>query len=67
MSFVADENSLILFDEPDANIHEGRKQEIYDLFAEFCKYERQIVIATHSPIIAQLAKEKRITYAGTEW
>ena len=60
LSFVADENSLILFDEPDANIHEGRKQELYDLFAEFCKYERQIVIATHSPIIAQLAKEKEL-------
>jgi len=30
------------------------------LFAEFCKYERQIVIATHSPIIAQLAKEKEL-------
>ena len=60
LSFVAGENSLILFDEPDANIHEGRKQELYDLFAEFCKYERQIVIATHSPIIAQLAKEKEL-------
>lgn len=60
LSFVADENSLLLFDEPDANIHEGRKQELYDLFAEYCKYERQMVVATHSPIIAQLAKEKEL-------
>ena len=60
LSFVADENSLILFDEPDANIHEGRKQLLYDLFAEYCKYDRQMVVTTHSPILAQLAKEKEL-------
>ena len=60
LSFVADENSLILFDEPDANIHEGRKQELYELFSEYCKYDRQMVIATHSPLIAQLAKAKEL-------
>lgn len=60
LSFVADENSLILFDEPDANIHEGRKQQIYNLFAEYCKFDRQMVVATHSPILAQLAKEKEL-------
>ena len=60
LSFVADENSLILLDEPDAHIHEGRKQELYNLFSEYCKYDRQIVIATHSPIIAQLSSEKEL-------
>lgn len=60
LSFVADENSLILFDEPDANIHEGRKQQLYDLFAEYCKFDRQMIVATHSPILAQLAKEKEL-------
>ena len=60
LSFAADENSLILFDEPDANIHEGRKQQIYNLFAEYCKFDRQMVVATHSPILAQLAKEKEL-------
>lgn len=60
LSFVADENSLILLDEPDANIHEGRKQQLYDLFAEYCKYDRQMVVTTHSPILAQLAKEKEL-------
>lgn len=60
LSFVADENSLVLFDEPDANIHEGRKQELYDLFAEYCKYDRQMIVTTHSPILAQLAKEKEL-------
>lgn len=60
LSFVADENSLILFDEPDANIHEGRKQQLYNLFAEYCKFDRQMVVATHSPILAQLAKEKEL-------
>ena len=60
LSFVADENSLILFDEPDANIHEGRKHDLYALFSEYCKYDRQMVITTHSPIMAQLAKEKEL-------
>lgn len=60
LSLVADENSLILLDEPDAHIHEGRKQELYNLFSEYCKYDRQIVVATHSPIIAQLSSEKEL-------
>lgn len=60
LSFVADENSLILLDEPDAHIHEGRKQGLYNLFSDYCKYGRQIVIATHSPIIAQLSGEKEL-------
>lgn len=60
LSFVADENSLILFDEPDANIHEGRKQQLYNLFSEYCKYDRQMIVATHSPILAQLANEKEL-------
>lgn len=64
LSFVADENSLILFDEPDANIHEGRKQQLYDLFAGYRKFEHQMIVATHSPILAQLAK-KRITDVRT--
>lgn len=60
LSFVADENSLLLFDEPDANIHEGRKQELYDLFTEYSKHNRQMIIATHSPVIAQLAKDTEL-------
>ena len=60
LSFVADENSLILFDEPDSNIHEGRKQQLYNLFSEYCKYDRQMIVATHSPILAQLANEKEL-------
>lgn len=60
LSFVADENSLILFDEPDANIHEGRTQQLYNLFSEYCKYDRQMIVATHSPILAQLANEKEL-------
>ena len=60
LSFVADENTLILFDEPDANIHAGRKQQLYNLFSEYCKYDRQMIVATHSPILAQLANEKEL-------
>lgn len=39
---------------------EGRKQQIYNLFAEYCKFDRQMVVATHSPILAQLANEKEL-------
>ena len=66
LSFVADENSLLLFDEPDANIHEGRKQELYDLFTEYSKHNRQMIIATHSPVIAQLAKDTELLMLENE-
>ena len=60
LSFVADENSLLLFDEPDANIHEGRKQDTYNLFKEYVQYDRQMVVTTHSPIIAQLSNDNEL-------
>lgn len=66
LSFIADENSLLLFDEPDANIHEGRKRELYDLFAEYSKHNRQMIIATHSPVIAQLAKDTELLMLENE-
>jgi predicted ATP-dependent endonuclease of OLD family len=45
-------------DEPDAHIHEGRKPALCSMMREYPN--RQIVIATHSPIIAQLSNEKEI-------
>ena len=44
----------------DYEIPKGRKQQIYNLFAEYCKFDRQMVVATHSPILAQLANEKEL-------
>ena len=62
LSFVADENSLILFDEPDANIHESRKQDLYHLYLEFSKFNRQMVIASHSPTFVDIAEIDQLRF-----
>lgn len=66
LEILSDEKTLLLFDEPDANLHEGRKQELYNLFSEYRKYDRQMIIATHSPIIAQLAADEELLMMDTE-
>ena len=60
LEFVADEKSLLLLDEPDANIHEARKSKLYKLLKEYPN--RQIVMTTHSPIIAKIASENELIY-----
>lgn len=45
-------------DEPDAHLHEGRKPALCNMMREYPN--RQIVIATHSPIMAQIANEKEL-------
>lgn len=45
-------------DEPDAHLHEGRKPVLCNMMREYPN--RQIVIATHSPIMAQIANEKEL-------
>ena len=47
---LADENSLLLFDEPDAHIHINRKAELKELFEKYPN--RENVITTHSPTLA---------------
>lgn len=58
LEILADENTLLLLDEPDAHLHESRKQTLINLMRDYSN--RQIVIATHSPIIAQLANDDEI-------
>lgn len=58
LEILSDEKTLILMDEPDAHLHEGRKPALYSMMREYPN--RQIVIATHSPIMAQLANEKEL-------
>lgn len=50
--------TLVLMDEPDAHLHEGRKPALCNMMREYPN--RQIVIATHSPIMAQIANEKEL-------
>ena len=58
LEILSDEKTLILMDEPDAHLHEGRKPALCSMMREYPN--RQIVIATHSPIMAQLATEKEL-------
>lgn len=58
LEILSDEKTLVLMDEPDAHLHEGRKPALCNMMREYPN--RQIVIATHSPIMAQIATEKEL-------
>ena len=60
LEFIADENSILLLDEPDANIHEERKRKLYDLLRS--TLNRDVVMTTHSPIIAKIGSENELIY-----
>lgn len=60
LEFIADEKALILFDEPDANIHEDRKRKLYETLKNFPN--REVIMTTHSPIIAKIASENELVY-----
>ena len=49
LEVVADENSLILFDEPDANIHVSNKGQIKTMLDEYSN--RENILTTHSPTL----------------
>lgn len=50
LEVLADENSLLLFDEPDAHIHISRKTQLKELFDKY--HNRENIITTHSPTLA---------------
>ncbi len=50
LEVLADENSLLLFDEPDSHIHISRKAELKDVFDKYPN--RESIITTHSPTLA---------------
>lgn len=54
---VSGEN-LYLFDEPDAHLHEGRKQEIYDLIQE--DDLSHFIITSHSPTLTNLFDSEKV-------
>ena len=64
LEILSDEKTLLLMDEPDAHLHEGRKSALFDLMREYPN--RQIIIATHSPIMAQLANENELVMLESE-
>lgn len=60
---LADENSLLLFDEPDAHIHISRKAELGEIFEKY--KNRENVITTHSPTMA-VSFSSHLIGLGTE-
>lgn len=51
LEVYGDENSILLFDEPDAYIHISRKKKLQELFYKYPN--RDNVITTHSPTLTQ--------------
>lgn len=58
LEFVADENALLLLDEPDANIHEERKRKLYDLLRN--TPNRDVIMTTHSPTFVDIADDDEL-------
>lgn len=58
LEIIADEKSLLLLDEPDANLHEGRKSALYRIIKEYPN--RQVILATHSSMLSQIASENEL-------
>lgn len=64
LEFLADEKTLLLFDEPDAYINESKKKTLYDMFQEY--NNRQIVVSTHSPTLVDMANKNEIVMLRTK-
>ena len=47
-------------DEPDAHIHESRKKKLYDMLLDYTDYDRQVVLTTHSPSLAQVSNYNQL-------
>ncbi len=54
LEFLADERTLLLFDEPDSYINESKKTILYNIIKE--QETSQIIMTTHSPTLTKLAK-----------
>ena len=57
---LLDENSILLLDEPDDNIHPANKVKLKELIRNCNLEEKNIIITTHSPTLAHFFEEKNI-------
>ncbi|OIR25530.1 ATP-dependent nuclease [Bathymodiolus thermophilus thioautotrophic gill symbiont] len=60
LDILVDENSLVLFDEPDAHIHISNKKLIPKMLKEHDNVE--VVLTTHSPMLAHSFDNKHLAY-----
>lgn len=51
---LGEENSLVMFDEPDAHTHIAMKKDLLKLISEF---EGQIIMTTHSPMFVKMIQD----------
>lgn len=58
--YVAEENSIILLDEPDTHVHESQKQELWNIFYRYAQLDRQTVFTTHSPALVDVVNENSL-------
>ena len=61
---IADEESLVLLDEPDSHIHISRKKELKDYFDSFD--HRDNIITSHSPTMTATFEDTAIIMLDTE-
>lgn len=61
---LADEDSLILLDEPDSYIHVGNKEKIKNFITDFLdnKKEWEFIMTTHSPTLMHKFDKKHLFY-----
>lgn len=60
LEVLADENSLLLFDEPDAHIHISNKKLIPEMLKDYDN--REIILTTHSPTLSHSFDNKHLAY-----
>ncbi|WP_369177701.1 ATP-dependent endonuclease [Candidatus Thiodubiliella endoseptemdiera] len=60
LEVLPDENSLLLFDEPDAHIHIANKKLIPEILENY--NNREIILTTHSPTLAHSFDNKHLAY-----
>lgn len=53
---LGDDNSLVLFDEPDAHVHIENKKKILETITQ---YNGQAILTTHSPVMCNLITEAK--------
>ena len=57
----AEDNSLILLDEPEVSLHPGAQKKLKDFLLEVClKKKLQIVLCTHSPVFLESLPKKAV-------
>lgn len=57
---LVDGETLVLLDEPDAHVHDGKKKEIYDIINKYANSGICTVLTSHSPTMIDLFDEEQI-------